>query len=519
MSTIEHFPLVYLYIAAFISSCVAFFAFRNHPARGRIAFALTCIASIVWTVGDIVSRSTPTLEGQWAGTLIHFLGVVALPAGVFIFVFQYFGAKVTAKRIALTLVMPAITWLVVLTNEWHGLFFESHQLGTPDGPKFVYGPYFWYVHLPFCYLMLIAVFAKTIHEMTREKRHYRVQAIILFCSFLVPFVSNVVGVFELFGDDVSYTALSFPIFFAALALGIFRFQLLRSAPVAYESVFQNIRDGVLILDKNDVIRDINKSAMRGIGTSAEGVIGLHVRDAFRAWPEAVKLYDRKALELGEIEVDLRGRQRYLQIDSIAMDINDPEAGRVITIQDITDRHQHQRSLEALAFHDPLTRVANRRKFYEEFENAIDQVKDDDERISLLYFDLNGFKAVNDRHGHDVGDQFLGYIAARAASVLRKPDLLGRLGGDEFGVLLHGCDEDGVGIVVERLLEHVTRPFEVEGVTLVADLSIGASVFPDHGEELGQLLRHADRAMYRAKREGGGFMTASGFVLDETQTDM
>jgi diguanylate cyclase (GGDEF)-like protein/PAS domain S-box-containing protein len=278
---------------------------------------------------------------------------------------------------------------------------------------------------------------------------------------------------------------------------------LGSSPIAYETVFRRIIDGVLILDRRDIILDINPAAAKGIGKKPSEIIGLHVREAFMAWPAAVELYDEKPLELGELEATIQGSHRYLLIDSIPLAAGPTAAvdGRIVTIRDITDRHQHQLTLEAMAFHDSLTRLANRRKFQEEVERAIVISEEKNEPFSILYMDLNRFKVVNDTLGHEVGDELLKYVGARVASILRKPDLLARIGGDEFALLLHNCDESGIDIVVERLLDNVRRPFKVGENTLIADLSIGSAIYPRDGADLTELLRYADTAMYRAKQQG------------------
>jgi diguanylate cyclase (GGDEF)-like protein len=106
-------------------------------------------------------------------------------------------------------------------------------------------------------------------------------------------------------------------------------------------------------------------------------------------------------------------------------------------------------------------------------------------------------------GHDVGDELLKYVAARIGSILRKPDILARIGGDEFAILLHDTSEKDVELVVARILDNVQRPFKVGNHTLKADLSIGAAFYPENGKSLQQLMRHADAAMYLAKSRGGG----------------
>lgn len=236
------------------------------------------------------------------------------------------------------------------------------------------------------------------------------------------------------------------------------------------------------------------------------VIGTHVREAFKAWQTAIKLYDERPLELGEIEVSLFGETRFLSIDSTPLAGHNGNAGgRIITIRDITDRRNQQLSLETLAFHDPLTRLANRRKFEEEFEIAVEKAITAKQPLAILYFDLNRFKEVNDTFGHQAGDELLKYVAARAASILRKPDILARLGGDEFAVLLSNCSKNGVELVVERILNQTQRPFRLGENVLLAELSIGAAFYPTDGKSLTELLRQADLRMYRAKQNGGGYL--------------
>ncbi|MDQ2919180.1 MAG: sensor domain-containing diguanylate cyclase [Verrucomicrobiota bacterium] len=286
-----------------------------------------------------------------------------------------------------------------------------------------------------------------------------------------------------------------------VAITIFRYRFLSSHPIAYETVFQKIRDGVVILDHNNTIMDINSAAATGLGKSPGEIIRQNFEKAFEPWRDILGKYLSEPDLQDAIELDFADWERHILLSITPLERPDETLNeRILTLRDITDRNQYQISLETLAFHDPLTRIANRRKFQEEFEIALEKSKISGEPTAVLYFDLNHFKAVNDTFGHETGDEFLKYVAARVASVLRKPDLPARLGSDKFAALLHNCDAAGLEIVLERMLENVQRPFKVGEHTLIADLSIGAAFYPADGNNMSELLHHADAEMYLAKQQ-------------------
>lgn len=519
MSASISFPVIYLISAIIVSTVINIYAWKKPQARGSRAFVVACLTATVWMLGDVIGRLSNTFTGQWIGEIIRYSGGELLPVGLLVFIYQYCGKEISRRQIKWLLVIPVVSWLVMVTNPWHYLFFGSMKIGVQNSMKVEYGIYFWAVHLPYAYSLFLVSFFRALLECSRASRHYRIQILFLVVALLIPFVVNVVGTFKLLGE-FSYTSLSLPIFFTLMAYAMFRHQFLGSNPIAYETVFQTIRDGVLILDKHDVISDINPAAAQWLERKPSEVIGLHIREAFSRWQSAVDFYDKNPLGFGEIEITLSDSTCYFSIEStpLAKSTGNSE-GRIITIRDITQRHHHQLSLEALAFHDPLTRLANRRKFEEEVDRAIEKADERDEPFAILYFDLNRFKEVNDKLGHEVGDEFLKYVTARVASVLRKPDILSRLGGDEFGLLLHNCDQNGVELVVERILENVQKPFTVGKNILVADLSIGVAFYPRHGKNLTELLRHADIAMYQAKQNGGGLSLNNSIIDSVSAVEM
>ena len=172
------------------------------------------------------------------------------------------------------------------------------------------------------------------------------------------------------------------------------------------------------------------------------------------------------------------------------------------------RHRVERLLEAskaeahvrqLAFVDSLTGLPNRTMFNEHLQQMVDQNRDQETQFALLFLDLDNFKIVNDSLGHEAGDLLLKYFSERISNCVRKGDMVSRFGGDEFCVLLDRIKSyDVVTAIAEKLHDHLSRPFVFMGREMLLTSSIGIAVFPDHGQDPGDLLKAADIAMYRAK---------------------
>lgn len=165
-------------------------------------------------------------------------------------------------------------------------------------------------------------------------------------------------------------------------------------------------------------------------------------------------------------------------------------------------HKNER-IEFLALHDDLTGLPRSRLARDRLEMAIEAARRDDLRVAVLGIDLDGFKQVNDQFGHAAGDAVLREVAARMKSELRGRDTVARLGGDEFMAILVSVDPDeSIGPVLSRLVRTLCLPVPWQDEQLPVDASIGAAFYPAHGKDPDTLIRHADEAMYAAKRKGG-----------------
>lgn len=187
----------------------------------------------------------------------------------------------------------------------------------------------------------------------------------------------------------------------------------------------------------------------------------------------------------------------------AVDTTAPETGTIWMLQDITERINNERTIREMAFHDPLTGLANRRLFEDRLEQTIVKSHRYAMKFGLFNLDLDHFKDINDTYGHNYGDQVLQEAATRIrACCKRELDTIGRKGGDEFGIIVTDCgDREQLATIAELLLEQFSRPFVLGGLRLKVTISIGVSMFPDDSTGMYDLDIASDKAMYAAKKSG------------------
>ncbi|MDX1294684.1 MAG: EAL domain-containing protein [Sulfurimonadaceae bacterium] len=173
-----------------------------------------------------------------------------------------------------------------------------------------------------------------------------------------------------------------------------------------------------------------------------------------------------------------------------------------TIQDITEQKQAEQRLEHLANYDLLTNLPNRNLFMQHLQQAMLRVKRNQSQLAMLFMDLDNFKVINDTMGHDIGDLLLVNVSDRLVKQMRESDIVVRMGGDEFIILLEGIkDPLEVAVICEKIIELFNEPFVLQGHELFVTTSIGVSVCPDDGSDAQTLIKHADTAMYHSKEQG------------------
>ena len=176
---------------------------------------------------------------------------------------------------------------------------------------------------------------------------------------------------------------------------------------------------------------------------------------------------------------------------------------ISTGTDITERQQAEERMSRLAHYDLLTDLPNRKLFADRLQQALARGRRYHQLVAVLFLDLDNFKPVNDRYGHETGDLLLKEVAARLKGSIRETDTVGRLGGDEFVAAIEGLkNKEDVAPVARKIIAALSAPFALEGCRCTIGVSVGAAFYPVDGAEMDSLIKKADQAMYEVKKEGG-----------------
>src|SRR5215212_1150700 len=278
----------------------------------------------------------------------------------------------------------------------------------------------------------------------------------------------------------------------------------------FRSLVQNSSDIITILDADGTVHYVSPAVERVTGYKPEEQVGtnafgsVHPDDSEQALNTFAEVLKRPGLHPPlEFRVPHKdGSWRYLEhvVNNL---LDDPAVrGVVVNSWDVTARKALVEQLSYQAFHDPLTELPNRALFMDRLEHALTRANRRGNKVAVLFTDLDNFKVINDSLGHEIGDRLLVAVAERLKACLRPEDTAARLGGDEFTILVEDIASVDEGVqIAERIADILRPPFALEEQEVFATVSTGIALNNTAQEQAADLLRHADLAMYRAKRRG------------------
>lgn len=511
--------------ATLLACGIAAAAWPRRSAPGGTAFVLMMIATATWELFRVLEaiEIDPGAKIYWAR--FEYLGISTVPVLWFVFTRQY--ARNDRARPGLgppwLWLVPAATLALAFSNEQHGwLWGEIRPASDAPGAHLVYehGPGFWIAAL-YNYLLVLAGTVALLGAILRGRNVNRRQATGLLAGALVTWIANMAylsGLAPVAGLDP--TPLTFTLTGVIYAYTLYRYRLFDLVPVSRHTLLENMVEGVLVLDNDQRIADINSAALRLLGLSADSCVGGDARFLLGNWPQLLEYCNSQRETHGEIHI--LGRDLDVRVVPLQESARRPR-GMLVVLRDITNYRMaedglrdanarleaHVAEIEALqvklqeqAVRDSLTGLFNRRYLEETLQREIARAYRSGRPLGIVMIDIDHFKELNDTHGHRAGDAALQALGQLLAANTRGGDMACRYGGEEFVLALPGATLEVAHERAEHLRQAVeAMRVEFAGTTLSLTISAGIAAYPMHGERADQVLDNADQALYQAKNAG------------------
>jgi PAS domain S-box-containing protein len=337
-----------LFVTGLIALCTAILSWRQRAKAGALPLSLMLVAVAIWDIGSALEFAATTIPGKVYWVRLAFVGVAFTPVFLFLAALQFAGSAKRLRRSALILlgIIPLVTIVAVFTNEWHHLIWVSVSL-DPDVSKnahyYQHGLWFW-VQIVYAYGLWITAAILLGHLSIRRKALFRSQAIGGLLALLPPAAVNLLYLFKINPvSGLDFTPLAFALTGLLLAFNVVRFRFLNLVPIARDKLIEDMRDGMLVLDIENRILDINPALQRLVGVSYQEAVGHPVAAIFSQWSEAVSQFKETSDTLAEIHVRDIGHLE-LRISPLR-DTQGQLLGRLILVQDITARKEAQLQLQ------------------------------------------------------------------------------------------------------------------------------------------------------------------------------
>ncbi len=352
MNTLLFFPFSILFIATLISFISAIYGWRQRPTAGAATFSLMMISVFIWLLGYTLEFISMKQAVRFMWGNIAYIGIALVPATFFLFTLEYTGRSkwLSWKTFALLSIEPILVQILLWTTFQTKLFYTdviydfSKQL--PEA-TFNYGPAFW-VHAIYSYILLLAGTILLFLKLRTASGLYRKQLIIILAAAMIPWITNIVYLF--WGDItiVDPTALAFFVTGLLWGWAIFGYKLIDVMPIARDSVVEHMHDGMMVLDNENRIVDINPAAENILNLQLQDVVGQLAQEALSPWKDIVSQY-KEVLHTNE-EIAVSNGEKYFYYDlqiTPLLDKRGKQTGRLILLKDISERKQTENAYYSL----------------------------------------------------------------------------------------------------------------------------------------------------------------------------
>lgn len=495
---------MYLFIGVMLLS----FMFVNSFVRSKSSYAkmLGALSLVLqaYLLGYLMELNSSSLDDMLFWNQVQYFGIPFFPALWLAVSMLYTGRGKYLKgmRSLFVFAIPVVTFFVHMTNDWHHLYYshiELQQLGEMQLMLLTKGPMYFFqmgyvlITLVLCTLFYFQRYRKSIGD---EKIQFR----LLLLASVLPYLALVLVTANLGGIGIDYTALILPPCILLINLALIRYNFLEIRVLARDRVFENSAAGLVLVNRFYRIVDYNAAStpfFRWFGAQLkEEQLDILLED------QQEILASIRRSENKVFHFVIEGEERYVSLDVTEVQNKEEKVGFLITFEDVTERELLRRRLIEMADTDELSGLYNRRKFRECAEEAYQYARRYHEPLSILMMDIDYFKKINDSFGHLAGDSVIQGFSAMLSAEFRGTDVTGRMGGEEFAVVMRNTDAETAYKKAECFRKNVeNKEMMISQQRIMVTVSIGVAELNDQISDFDALLNCADSAMYEAKRAG------------------
>lgn len=482
--------------------CAYVFNKRYNYSNVSKYFILYTGFTMIYCFGSAFGLTASTIEQIEFWNIITYVGLPFCPPLGLLFIMQYLGFKIEKKRIFTLLIIPTISFIMVASNNLHHLHYKVFEIDSTQGAPFYNMEVgFWYVvHGIFTFGSMFVAFLLLLSRWKEIEKAYRPQLIALMVGQLVPMVTSFCYLEGWTPPGIDPVPMVIWITSLLYLWSINSSRLFTIMPIAKDAIFNSIRDGVIVLDESSRLIEFNQACNRMFQKLNKSMFGM---DFEKVWYELSDV--PFPFDLGTVEViqELTIQKLVYQVRTSTIQHANHSQGQLIIFTDITELKELQVKLTHQAYYDELTQVYNRRAFFQQCEKSFDEAKRTSLPYTVIMFDIDYFKKVNDTYGHRAGDELLKHVAKVCQTELKGEVLFARYGGEEFVLALKGWTLSEGEVLANHLRESIESQKLVtsDGAMISVTSSFGVSQAIKDDETLTQLLNKADEALYSAKHDG------------------
>lgn len=468
-------------------------------------FILYTTTIAIYCFASAFGLTATSLEQIKFWTIIQYVGMpTSVPLGL-LFIMKYLGMNITRKRIIALLTIPIISLIMVATNDWHHFHYRVFEIDPILGFPYVHQEIgIWYmIHGVFTFGCMFVAFLLVVFRWKETEKAYLPQLISLIIGQLIPMLTAFIYLIGFTPPGIDPVPMVLWLSSLLYLWAISSSRLFTLMPIAKDTIFNSINDGVIVLDESYRLIEYNQASKCMFPRLDKSMFGM---DFDRVWFEQSGEsfpFQLNTACTQEFKLAIDDSERIYQVRTSSLQHANNNKGLLIIFTDITELKMLQVKLEHQAYYDELTQIFNRRAFFQQCEQNFTRAKENSMPFTIILADVDHFKKVNDTYGHYIGDQLLVHVTKVFQSQLRKDILFARYGGEEFVLALDGytiLEGKELANQLRRFLE--TQPLITHEGVISVTLSFGvAEASKDKEETLYQVLNKSDKALYSAKRDG------------------